>query len=61
MQKRTIIYILQFAVIYNAIILGWKVTRIDDKRILLSKKVDSFGNINNMNLEHMLSNLIPVA
>lgn len=51
MLDKMIIFILQLTIIYNAINIGWKVKKIDNKEIILVKKLNEITDIdNNMNL-----------
>lgn len=61
MQRELIIYILQIALIYNAIGAGWKVDMLNHKTIILSKKVYSYEEYNNINLVTLVDTLMAKA
>lgn len=53
-----ILCIIQLVAIYNAIVYGWKVTRIGNKKFELSKKVDK---IENFDLDRFLDEIISIC
>ena len=57
-NKKYVIFILQLTIMINAINMGWSVNKINDKKIIFTKKVSKITNLDNT-LYKFMKNIIP--
>ena len=57
-NKKFVIFILQLIIVMNATNMGWSVNKINDNRIIFSKKISKITNLDD-NLYTFMKNIIP--
>ena len=57
-NKKYVIFILQLTIVMNAINMGWSVNKINDNKIILSKKISKITKFDD-NLYKFMKNIIP--
>jgi hypothetical protein len=60
MTNKIIIFMLQLAIIFNAMNLGWKVKLMDSNQLVLSKKIEELTELDN-DTEGFLSKIIEMT
>jgi hypothetical protein len=57
-NKKFIIFILQLIIVMNAVNMGWSINKINDNKIILSKKISKISYLDD-NLYDFMNNVIP--